>query len=57
MGRNFGCSRPTDGFERGLSDYLRVYSGVAQLMSDYLKSSNEVDNLNGFGMKCTLETG
>ena len=57
MGRNFGCSGPTNGFERGLSDCLRVYSGVVPLMSDYWKPNKEVDNLNGSGMKCTPETG
>ena len=53
MGRNFGCSGPTNGFERG----LRVYSGVVPLMSDYSKSSNEVDYLNGFGTKCAPKIG
>ena len=27
VGRYFGCSGSTDGFERGLSDCLRAYSG------------------------------
>ena len=57
MGRNFGYSGSTNRLERGLSNCLKVYSGVTPLMFDYSKPSNEVDNLNGSSTKYTPKTG
>ena len=50
------CSGLTNGLEQGLFGCLRAYNGVAQWTSDYSKLSNEVDNLNGSGRKCTHGT-
>ena len=48
---------PTDELAHGLFGYSRAYNGGVLKMSDYSRSSNEVDSWSDFGTSCIPEIG